>query len=154
MSPHAKKAMPLRRWLTIIGISAAILWAMYYMGGRLQPGGNERYLTYPLSRFELEGRVVQFPLAATLGSRMFVTTYNSQIYVLRGRDPGDGCLVKWDVPTERFVSPCKGGAYARDGAWLSGPAQQGLDRFVYTITEDSLVIDTQQVVPGQPAPEQ
>lgn len=125
---------------------------MYYMGGRLLPGGNERYLTYPLSRFEQEGRVVQFTVAPSLGSRMFVTTYNSKIYVLQGRDPADGCLVKWDIPTQRFISPCQGGAYASDGAYISGSAPRGLNRFVYTISDDSLVIDTQQIVPGEPAP--
>ncbi len=38
------------------------------------------------------------------------------------------CLFSWDQSRERFICPCHGSEYSRDGVALTGPATRNLDR--------------------------
>lgn len=41
--------------------------------------------------------------------------------------PHLGCAVKWEEVNAKFVCPCHGSQYSREGAHLAGPAPRGLD---------------------------
>lgn len=41
-----------------------------------------------------------------------------------------GCLVPWVPSANRFICPCHGSQFQRDGTYISGPAPRALDRFV------------------------
>jgi len=43
------------------------------------------------------------------------------------------CLFDWNPLEGRFICPCHGSRFGPDGAWVSGPAPRGLDRFVIEI---------------------
>lgn len=43
------------------------------------------------------------------------------------------CLFNWDDQAGIYVCPCHGSTFARDGAYLSGPAPRSLDRFVVQV---------------------
>ena len=40
------------------------------------------------------------------------------------------CLFNWNEQAGKFICPCHGSQFARDGTYLSGPAPRSLDRFV------------------------
>lgn len=40
-----------------------------------------------------------------------------------------GCLYNWSDQDDKFVCPCHGSQYQRDGTWIQGPAPRSLDRF-------------------------
>jgi cytochrome b6-f complex iron-sulfur subunit len=50
------------------------------------------------------------------------------------------CLVLWDEQEQRFVCPCHGSQFARDGSYLSGPAPRALDRFVMQVVSEEGVM--------------
>jgi cytochrome b6-f complex iron-sulfur subunit len=63
------------------------------------------------------------------------------------------CLFNWDEQEGKFVCPCHGSQFARDGVYLSGPAPRSLDRFVIQVLspEGELVAETDSQV-GNPLP--
>jgi cytochrome b6-f complex iron-sulfur subunit len=61
-----------------------------------------------------------------------------------------GCKVPWCATSQWFECPCHGSKYNRVGEKRGGPAPRGLDRFVATISGDSITIDTGIVITGPP----
>lgn len=61
-----------------------------------------------------------------------------------------GCRVPWCAGSQWFECPCHGSQYNRVGEKKGGPAPRGLDRFGVSVTGDSIVVDTQQVIQGPP----
>jgi cytochrome b6-f complex iron-sulfur subunit len=43
------------------------------------------------------------------------------------------CLFNWNSQEDKFICPCHGSQFGRDGTLLSGPAPRSLDRFVVQI---------------------
>jgi cytochrome b6-f complex iron-sulfur subunit len=51
------------------------------------------------------------------------------------------CLVLWDEQEQRFICPCHGSQFARNGHYVSGPAPRSLDRFVIqAVSEEGSVL--------------
>jgi cytochrome b6-f complex iron-sulfur subunit len=61
-----------------------------------------------------------------------------------------GCRVPWCAGSQWFECPCHGSQYNRVGEQKGGPAPRGLDRFGVSLSGDSVVVDTQEVVQGPP----
>jgi cytochrome b6-f complex iron-sulfur subunit len=63
-----------------------------------------------------------------------------------------GCLYNWSDQSVRFVCPCHGSQFDKDGAFLAGPAPRSLDRFVvqYVDQTDNVVAQTNPA--GDPLP--
>jgi len=40
-----------------------------------------------------------------------------------------GCLYNWSDQENRFICPCHGSQFQRDGTYIAGPAPRSLDRF-------------------------
>ena len=58
-----------------------------------------------------------------------------------------GCTVSWNEPWRRFVCPCHGSEFQRDGTVLKPPAPRPLDRFAITIEGSGRVqVDTRQPI--------
>jgi cytochrome b6-f complex iron-sulfur subunit len=53
-----------------------------------------------------------------------------------------GCKVPFRDDCVSFKCPCHGSHYNVDGEYLDGPAPRSLDRFVMTITDDLVKVDT------------
>ena len=47
-----------------------------------------------------------------------------------------------------FVEPCGGASFDRDGTWLSGPAERGLDEFKTAPGIDGVIVDTRELYCG------
>jgi cytochrome b6-f complex iron-sulfur subunit len=48
--------------------------------------------------------------------------------------------VSWDAERQRFLCPCHGGTYARDGAVVSGPPPRGLAKIPVRVEKGQLKI--------------
>jgi cytochrome b6-f complex iron-sulfur subunit len=61
-----------------------------------------------------------------------------------------GCRVPWCQTSQWFECPCHGSKYNRVGEKRGGPAPRGLDRFPFTISGGSIVVDTSTIIQGPP----
>ena len=48
-----------------------------------------------------------------------------------------GCRVKWDTTETKFLCPCHGGVYDRQGNVIAGPPPRGLERFNVRVNPQS-----------------
>lgn len=53
-----------------------------------------------------------------------------------------GCLYGWNDQETKFICPCHGSQFAKDGTFLDGPAPRSLDRFVIQLVDP----DTGEVI--------
>jgi cytochrome b6-f complex iron-sulfur subunit len=53
-----------------------------------------------------------------------------------------GCAVPWNPAEGRFVCPCHASAFETDGQVINPPAPRPLDRFVVTIVDGMVKVDT------------
>jgi cytochrome b6-f complex iron-sulfur subunit len=61
-----------------------------------------------------------------------------------------GCRVPWCQSSQWFECPCHGSKYNRVGEKKGGPAPRGLDRFIVTVSGESVSVNTQLVILGPP----
>jgi cytochrome b6-f complex iron-sulfur subunit len=61
-----------------------------------------------------------------------------------------GCRVPWCQSSQWFECPCHGSKYNRVGEKKGGPAPRGLDRFVVSVSGDSISVDTKLIIQGPP----
>ncbi|SRR5579871_4678560 len=61
-----------------------------------------------------------------------------------------GCRVPWCQSSQWFECPCHGSKYNRVGEKKAGPAPRGLDRFIVSVSGESVSVNTQLVILGPP----
>ena len=66
--------------------------------------------------------------------------------------PHLGCLVPFIASEKRFICPCHGSTYERNGQYVRGPAPRSLDQFRVTVVNDNVIVNTGQRVLGQVHP--
>lgn len=61
-----------------------------------------------------------------------------------------GCLYNWQDSQTRFICPCHGSQFQRDGTYIQGPAPRSLDRFVVQVLDASgnVVAETDRATGG------
>jgi cytochrome b6-f complex iron-sulfur subunit len=92
---------------------------------------------------------VAAPLAYPEGRFWLVNTETGVLALHRACTHLD-CLVSWDDTAGKFVCPCHGSEFERDGTCLQGPATRNLDRYpVQVVTVEGEVI-AQTSPDGQP----
>jgi len=95
--------------------------------------------------FEL-GAVDDYPpgsvTAITAGRFYLVRLEDGGILALYRKCSHLGCAVPWDPAQGRFVCPCHGSEFERDGDVLNAPAPRPLDRFAITIANGTISVDT------------
>jgi Rieske Fe-S protein len=52
---------------------------------------------------------------------------NGQVIAYSARCPHEGCAVDWRSEEKKFICPCHGSSWTRDGQRLGGPTRRGLD---------------------------
>jgi cytochrome b6-f complex iron-sulfur subunit len=62
--------------------------------------------------------------------------------------PHLGCRVPWCDSSQWFECPCHGSKYNRVGEKKGGPAPRGMDRFAFSVTDGSLIVDTSTPIQG------
>ena len=63
--------------------------------------------------------------------------------------PHLGCLVPYIASEKRFICPCHGSTYERNGQYVRGPAPRSLDQFRVTVVNDNAIVNTGQRILGQ-----
>ncbi len=64
-----------------------------------------------------------------------------------------GCLYSWDDQETKFICPCHGSQFDKEGAYLQGPAPRNLDLFKVQLVDPSteeIVAETSEA--GEPLP--
>lgn len=91
----------------------------------------------------------QQPLSVMLGREVvFLMRNDSEISVFRARN-AYGCTVVWDENGERFIDPCSGSQYTREGANVLGPDCCDLSRYPSKITNNQILIDPTHLIAGE-----
>lgn len=64
-----------------------------------------------------------------------------------------GCIYNWQESEIRFICPCHGSQFQRDGTYISGPAPRSLDRFVVRLVDaGGQVVAETDTASGDPLP--
>jgi cytochrome b6-f complex iron-sulfur subunit len=64
-----------------------------------------------------------------------------------------GCLYNWNTQEVKFICPCHGSQFEKDGTYIKGPAPRNLDRFVISIqSPDGQVLAETNAESGEPLP--
>jgi cytochrome b6-f complex iron-sulfur subunit len=61
-----------------------------------------------------------------------------------------GCIFKWSPEEYKFICPCHGSQFEREGEFIQGPAPRGLDRFVITAYDNEGAVLAQTPETGGP----
>ncbi|MSP11536.1 MAG: hypothetical protein EXR62_01130 [Chloroflexi bacterium] len=62
-----------------------------------------------------------------------------------------GCLFNWSTQENKFICPCHGSQFQKNGTYIQGPAGRSLDRFIVKIEDGGKVV-AQTPPDGGPAP--
>ena len=79
-----------------------------------------------------------------------LTDHDKTVQALYHTCPHLGCTVPYCNQSGRFECPCHGSTYNLHGEWIEGPAPRGLDRFKAELKEDSVLVDTTNLITGPP----
>jgi cytochrome b6-f complex iron-sulfur subunit len=63
-----------------------------------------------------------------------------------------GCLYSWSDQGNKFVCPCHGSQFQKDGEFITGPAPRSLDRFVVQIVDQAGQVLAETNAAGDPLP--
>jgi cytochrome b6-f complex iron-sulfur subunit len=64
-----------------------------------------------------------------------------------------GCLYNWNTQDVKFICPCHGSQFQKDGTYIAGPAPRNLDRFILRIeSPDGTVLAETDPATGAPLP--
>jgi cytochrome b6-f complex iron-sulfur subunit len=64
-----------------------------------------------------------------------------------------GCLYNWNTQEVKFICPCHGSQFQKNGTYIQGPAPRNLDQFVVIIeSPDGQVLSETNLVTGEPVP--
>ncbi len=63
-----------------------------------------------------------------------------------------GCLYNWNDQEDKFICPCHGSEFEKDGIYITGPAPRSLDRFVVQAVDPETGEILAEASDGQPMP--
>lgn len=79
-------------------------------------------------------------IVAVEGRTYFVTIERGSPIALDMQCTHGACTVRYDTESDRFVCPCHGGIFRRDGSVVQGPPQQPLARVPVRVEGDQLYL--------------
>jgi cytochrome b6-f complex iron-sulfur subunit len=104
-----------------------------------KPEGRMWITEYPTGSLEKARKVYSAPELAGM---------EHGVVALYQKCPHLGCRVPNCNTSQWFECPCHGSQYNQVGEKRGGPAPRGMDRFVMSVTEDILTVDTGTVIQG------
>lgn len=63
-----------------------------------------------------------------------------------------GCLYNWNDQEDKFICPCHGSQFEKDGIYIAGPAPRSLDRFVVQAVDPDTGEILAEASDGEPLP--
>jgi len=104
-----------------------------------KPEGRMWITEYPTGSLEKARKIYSAPELAGM---------EHGVVALYQKCPHLGCRVPNCNTSQWFECPCHGSQYNQVGEKRGGPAPRGMDRFVMSVTEDILTVDTGTVIQG------
>jgi len=140
--PHAdKKELPLSRreainlaWLASLGfflvpVGGATLLFAYPRFKEGEFGG-----TFEIGEVSALPELGQTPVANTAG-KFWLSRTEDGVRALYKVCTHLGCIYNWQDVEDKFICPCHGSQFQKDGVYIRGPAPRSLDRFVMQILD-------------------
>ena len=84
--------------------------------------------------------------------KMWVSNTPEGLYALYKVCPHLGCLYGWNDQEFKFICPCHGSQYEKNGDYILGPAPRSLDRFVIRIEDETGNVWAETPADGGPVP--
>ena len=81
-------------------------------------------------------------------TRVFLVDTDAGPLALSATSPHLGDRIAFCEPSETFVELGHGGLFDREGRYLSGPPQRGMDRVAVRVSDGRIEIDPETVTPG------
>ncbi|MCH7584272.1 MAG: Rieske 2Fe-2S domain-containing protein [Acidobacteria bacterium] len=135
-----------RGWkVGIVMIGAAGLWTSWDVLRPL-PGSGLGGVVKTVLPSEVPADTTRYVRTA----QTYLTRIDDEIVALWQKCPHLGCRVAWCESSGEFQCPCHGSRFNRAGEVRSGPSPRGMDRFVVTVTDEVVEVDTGQVIEGFP----
>ncbi|MFH1351738.1 MAG: Rieske (2Fe-2S) protein [Pseudomonadota bacterium] len=66
---------------------------------------------------------------------VYLIKESEKLVALSARCTHLGCSLNYDQPSQRFLCPCHGSIFDRQGRWISGPAKKQMQTLSITIRE-------------------
>ena len=79
---------------------------------------------------------------------VYIDKVNGNLTALSSICPHLGCTASWIDTERKFMCPCHGGVFARDGAHISGPPPRGMDPLETKVTDGKLMVRYQYFRPN------
>lgn len=84
-------------------------------------------------------------------AQSYLTQVDDEVLALYQRCPHLGCRVAWCESSGEFECACHGSRFNRAGEVRSGPSPRGMDRFVVSLTDNVVEVDTGMIIEGAAA---
>lgn len=96
------------------------------------------------------GKLENFPLGSVTafeGAGFYlIRTDEGDLLAVNSRCPHLGCSVSWQSEKNRFICPCHASSFDKFGNFESPPVPRPLDIYAVVIDEDTVLVDTSQVI--------
>ena len=157
-------------WLASLGVLAVelggVAWVMAYPRDLPWPMWRKPVDLGPVERLAAASAPVGFAR-----NRIFWYRTPAGAIAIRNYCTHLGCLVDWKPADDKFICPCHGAQFQRDGSYIQGPAPRALDRFVIHVVDafgrevattgpdgaplplpaqGRVIVETGAIIPGQP----
>jgi cytochrome b6-f complex iron-sulfur subunit len=115
-------------WLASLGIFLAELGGVGYLFAmpRFKAGEFGGVFTIPKDQLPL----TDAPPKAVNEGKFWLSSTDQGVLAIYKVCTHLGCLYDWAPSETRFICPCHGSQYQKDGTYIQGPAPRSLDRFV------------------------
>jgi hypothetical protein len=169
---RTRRELRTTRWLYIIWAALAVLVALafcYFLYSMLRARAPQSVSVGPVDLFppgSVTLRFVNADFTDPETQKDFTTLSlqvardaagNFTVFFARSTNPVFGeltprqCVIEWHADTQRFVDPCGGSQWTRDGKYVQGPAPRDLDRFPAAVSNGNLEINL-NLIQGAPHP--
>ncbi len=102
-------------------------------GGLINAGELENFPPGSVTAFENSGFYL-------------IRTEEGDLLAVNSRCPHLGCSVSWEPEKNRFVCPCHASSFDKFGNFESPPVPRPLDIYAVIIDEETVMVDTSQVI--------
>lgn len=81
---------------------------------------------------------------------IYIDRVNGNLAALSSICPHLGCAASWQDSEKKFMCPCHGGVFSRNGSRISGPPPRGMDALETKVVDGKLMVRYQYFRPNVP----
>ena len=140
-------------WLASLGIVTAQFGGVSYLFAMPRFRAGEFGGVFPLGTADSLPDIGEQPVKNAKGRFWFVRDEEG-VYAFYTVCTHLGCLYQWRPTENRFICPCHGSQFSREGEFAAGPAPRDLDTFIIRVVDDegTVLAETPPGEGPQPTP--